>query len=99
MRTLALLGKSPEPILETDDRPGLFSALTAHELKVALKVAEGCTNREAATQLFISAKTVEHHLSSAYVKLGIRSRSELARLAAEYRHADNHLSRPGAVHP
>ena len=50
---------------------------------MALKVAEGCTNREAAAQLFISAKTVEHHLSAAYAKLGIRSRSELARLAAE----------------
>ncbi len=75
-RTLALLGTPPEPITEADDCPGLFSALTAQELKVALKVAEGCTNREAAAQLFISAKTVEHHLSAAYSKLGIRSRSE-----------------------
>ena len=47
--------------------------LTAQELKVALKVAEGNTNREAAAQLFISAKTVEHHLSAVYAKLGIRS--------------------------
>ena len=44
--------------------------LTAQELKVALKVAEGNTNREAAAELFISAKTVEHHLSAVYAKLG-----------------------------
>ncbi len=82
-RALALLGTPPRPTIEVDDRRGLFSVLTAQELKVSLKVAEGCTNREAAAQLFISAKTVEHHLSAAYTKLGIRSRSELARLAAE----------------
>jgi len=82
-RTLALLGTPPTQATEASYGPGIFSVLTAQELKVALKVAEGCTNREAATQLFISAKTVEHHLSAAYIKLGIRSRSELARLAAE----------------
>ncbi len=82
-RTLALLGTPLTANTEADDSPGLFIALTAQELKVALKVAEGCTNREAAAQLFISAKTVEHHLSAAYSKLGIRSRGELARLAAE----------------
>ena len=59
-----------------------LAGLTAQELKVALKVAEGNTNREAAAQLFISAKTVEHHLSAVYAKLGIRSRSELARIVA-----------------
>ncbi len=62
--------------------------LTAQELKVALKVAEGNTNREAAAQLFISAKTVEHHLSAVYAKLGIRSRSELARIVATSTRAD-----------
>ena len=59
--------------------------LSAQELKVALKVAEGHTNREAAAHLFISAKTVEHHLSAIYAKLGIRSRSELARIVATNR--------------
>ena len=96
-RTLALLGTAQEPASGVDDYSGLFSALTAQELKVALKVAEGCTNREAAAQLFISAKTVEHHLSAAYAKLGIRSRSELARLAAETdRSRTTRLNRPAA---
>jgi DNA-binding NarL/FixJ family response regulator len=56
--------------------------LTPQELQIALAVAQGATNREAAAQLFISPKTVESHLSSAYRKLGARSRTELAHIFA-----------------
>jgi ATP/maltotriose-dependent transcriptional regulator MalT len=56
--------------------------LTPQELQIALVVAGGSTNREAAAQLFLSPKTVEAHLSSLYAKLGVRSRSELARVFA-----------------
>lgn len=56
--------------------------LTAQELQVAQLVAEGATNREAAATLFLSTKTVEFHLHNVYRKLDLRSRSELARLAA-----------------
>jgi len=56
--------------------------LTPQELQIALKVAGGATNREAAAHLFLSPKTVEAHLSSMYAKLGIRSRSELAGIFA-----------------
>jgi DNA-binding CsgD family transcriptional regulator len=52
--------------------------LTLQELQVALKVAEGATNREVASALFLSPKTVEAHLSHIYGKLGLRSRTELA---------------------
>jgi len=54
--------------------------LTSQELQVALVVARGATNKEAAAQLFLSPKTIEKHLGSAYTKLGLRSRVELARL-------------------
>jgi DNA-binding CsgD family transcriptional regulator len=54
--------------------------LTAQELQVALKVAEGATNREVAVALFLSPKTIEAHLGRIYGKLGVRSRTELARL-------------------
>ena len=54
-------------------------ALTPQELHVALAVAGGATNKEAAAALFVSAKTVEFHLSHIYRKLGLRSRTELAR--------------------
>jgi DNA-binding CsgD family transcriptional regulator len=56
--------------------------LTPSELQVALRVAEGLTNREVAGVLFLSPKTVEHHLSAIYRKLGVRSRTELARRMA-----------------
>jgi DNA-binding CsgD family transcriptional regulator len=53
--------------------------LTAAESRVAALVAEGRTNREVAAALFIGERTVETHLSHVYVKLGVRSRAELAR--------------------
>ena len=46
--------------------------LTLQEVQVALKVAEGATNREAAAALFLSPKTIEAHLSRIYSKLRIR---------------------------
>ena len=58
------------------------SALTPQELHVALVVARGATNKEAAAQLFLSPKTIEKHLGSAYAKLGLRSRAELAGIFA-----------------
>jgi DNA-binding CsgD family transcriptional regulator len=53
--------------------------LTPQELQIALQVALGKTNKEVGAALFISPKTVELHLSRAFRKLGIRSRSELIR--------------------
>jgi DNA-binding CsgD family transcriptional regulator len=53
--------------------------LTPQELQVAMIVADGATNAEAAARLFLSAKTIEFHLSNVYRKLGIRSRAALVR--------------------
>lgn len=53
--------------------------LTATEERVAALVAQGRTNREVATALFVSDRTVEFHLTHIYRKLGVRSRAELAR--------------------
>jgi DNA-binding NarL/FixJ family response regulator len=57
-----------------------LAELSPRELHCALAVAEGMTNREAAAALFLSPKTVEYHLSKAYTKLGITSRTQLARV-------------------
>jgi DNA-binding NarL/FixJ family response regulator len=54
----------------------LSEPLTMRELDVLRLVAEGASNREAATSLGVSAKTVEAHLSSVYGKLRVRSRTE-----------------------
>jgi DNA-binding CsgD family transcriptional regulator/tetratricopeptide (TPR) repeat protein len=53
-------------------------SLTPSEHRVAEMATGGRTNREIAQALFVTTKTVEVHLSSAYRKLGIRSRSQLA---------------------
>jgi DNA-binding CsgD family transcriptional regulator len=57
--------------------PTATEQLTPQELQVALEVARGSTNREAAASLFLSPKTIEFHLGKVYRKLGVRSRREL----------------------
>jgi len=53
--------------------------LTPTEQRVADLVASGLSNRQVAEQLYLSVYTVEAHLSRVYAKLGIRSRTQLAR--------------------
>ena len=53
--------------------------LTAAEIRVAELVAAGGTNREVAAALFLTERTVASHLTHIYAKLGVRSRTELAR--------------------
>ena len=54
------------------------SELTPSEMRVARMAAAGMTNKDIASALFISPKTVEHNLSSVYRKLAVRTRAELA---------------------
>lgn len=54
-------------------------SLTPREMQVALAVAEGASNNEAAAALYLTPKTVEYHLTRVYRKLGLRSRAELVR--------------------
>jgi len=60
--------------------PTRSEELTPHELRIATLAADGKTNREIGVQLFLSPKTIEWHLGHIYGKLGIRSRSKLARV-------------------
>ncbi|MFP5361168.1 MAG: helix-turn-helix transcriptional regulator [Thermoleophilia bacterium] len=52
--------------------------LTKRESEIAALVAQGRSNKQVAAALFLSEKTIEHHLSRAYAKLGVRTRTELA---------------------
>jgi DNA-binding CsgD family transcriptional regulator len=56
-----------------------IEGLSPSERRVAELVVEGRTNREIAAALFLGERTVASHLTHVYAKLGIRSRTELAR--------------------
>jgi DNA-binding NarL/FixJ family response regulator len=55
--------------------------LTNREMKVLSLITEGCRNAEIARRLFVSEKTVDHHVSAILAKLAVRSRGEAAALA------------------
>jgi len=57
----------------------VIEGLSETELRVAQLVAEGRSNKEVAAALFVSVRAVEANLSRVYAKLGIESRTELAR--------------------
>lgn len=57
-------------------------ALTAQQARIAELVAGGATNREVAEVLFLSPRTVDHHLRNIFTRLGVRSRTELAKVVS-----------------
>lgn len=69
---LRAAGARPRKILYSG-----YEALTPSELRVARMAADGMTNRAIAQSLFVTQKTIEVHLSHAYEKLDIASRSAL----------------------
>jgi DNA-binding CsgD family transcriptional regulator len=77
-----LAGRAREELLAAGARPRRPAlagpdALTPAELRVAQHAAQDLSTREIAQHLFVTAKTVETHLTRAYRKLGISSRREL----------------------
>jgi DNA-binding CsgD family transcriptional regulator len=84
LRVLRRLGERPRPapaaaVAEADEAGGL-AVLTPREREVAALVAEGRTNRQIGAQLHLSEKTIEKHVSASMSKLGVSSRTGIARL-------------------
>ena len=59
-----------------------WQSLTPTEIDVVRLVGEGLANKDIATRLFVSPRTVQTHLTHVYTKLGITSRVQLAQAAA-----------------
>lgn len=75
MRESGIKGVPKGPRQSTKEN---FAGLTARQLEVLKLVANGMSNSEIADNLYISAKTVDHHISAIYSKLNIHSRIEAA---------------------
>jgi DNA-binding CsgD family transcriptional regulator len=61
-----------------------WASLTPTELDVVRLVSEGLANKDIATRLFVSPRTVQTHLTHVYTKLGLTSRVQLAQEAARH---------------
>ncbi len=69
-------------VLTDEDR--IAQQLTERELKILALIAEGMTNREIGEQLYLSEKTVKHHVSDILGKLGLSRRVEAAAFASRH---------------
>jgi DNA-binding CsgD family transcriptional regulator len=74
---LATGEKASKRTVDTRDR------LTPHEARIARMARDGASNQEIAHQLFVSHKTIEYHLHKVFLKLGITSREQLARVLTD----------------
>jgi DNA-binding CsgD family transcriptional regulator/tetratricopeptide (TPR) repeat protein len=83
VRRLRELGVRRLPRRPRRATAGNPAGLTARELEVLALLAGDLRNAEIAARLHISEKTVDHHVSAILAKLGVRSRRQAARVAAE----------------
>ena len=91
----AFAGRARAELRATGDRAAkradrLGGELTPQESQIARLVADGLTNRAIAARLFISPNTVEYHLQKVFRKVGVSSRTQLARAV---------LTQPGRADP
>ncbi|MEO6512562.1 MAG: helix-turn-helix transcriptional regulator [Nocardioides sp.] len=70
--------REPDDVLRARPATSAPDALTPRERNVALLAATGAPTTEIASATFLSPRTVEHHLTQIYRKLGVRSKAELA---------------------
>ncbi len=79
---------APAPLTPRRAAKAAFGGLTARECEVAALIARGRSNREIASDLVLSERTVEHHVGNILSKLGLNSRAQVAIWAVEKGLAD-----------
>jgi len=84
-----VFGKLREASRKAEDEA--FGTLSEQEVKVLALVAEGKTNKEIATAVFLSEKTVRNYVSAILSKLNLSTRSQAAAYAVKH-HIQDHLS-------
>ena len=84
----AVTGKVLERMrrIAASDQPDELSALTPQERKILALVAEGKTNKEIASEVFLSDKTVKNYVSSILAKLNLERRAQAAAYVARIKH-------------
>lgn len=83
-KTLVVHSGGRQMTVNAPNSPIYLEPLTGRERQVLAMACDGMSAREIGAQLFISERTVETHVSHGYRKLGINSRIELVRRAAEF---------------
>jgi len=80
LRTTGVRGIPRGPRQSTVENP---AGLTARQMEVLSLMSEGCINAQIAERLFISSKTVDHHVSAILAKLDARTRAEAVSIALQ----------------
>jgi DNA-binding NarL/FixJ family response regulator len=80
LRDLGVEGIPRGPTKTTLANP---AGLTARQLEVLRHLADGLSNDQIAEELYLSKKTVEHHVSAIYSKLGVTTRARAIKAAME----------------
>jgi DNA-binding CsgD family transcriptional regulator len=86
IRRLRALGVSDVPSIRRGPRASTLAnpaGLTRRETEVLALLAEGLRNAEIAERLYLTPKTVSHHITAILAKLGVETRTEAARAAAQ----------------
>jgi DNA-binding CsgD family transcriptional regulator/tetratricopeptide (TPR) repeat protein len=86
LRATGVRGIPRGPRPSTQENP---AGLTSRQMEVLSLMSEGCTNADIAERLFISSKTVDHHVSAILAKLDAHTRAEAVSLALQ-----SHLINP-----
>lgn len=83
------------PSSPTRPLPAKYYGLTPREVEIIHKIADGRSNKEVGQDFSIRERTVKHHLTNIFVKVGVSSRLELALFARDHKmipHADSDVA-------